>query len=191
VSSILQNIRNLAVQAGNDTQNANSRADIQTEVTALAGQLTQIGNATNFNGVSLLDGTANLTLQVGANGTANDQVSANLTSANVVAIGTAVAALTFSSAANAQASINSLDTQIQTVSTAQANIGAVQNVLQAQAQTLSVNSENLTAANSQISDTNMATEMANFTKNNVLVQAGTAMLSQANQQSQLVLKLLQ
>jgi flagellin len=196
VSSILQNIRNLVVQSGNDTQSTTSLADIGTAVTALVSQLNKIGASTNFNGVNLLDGATNaptagqVTFQVGANGTANDQVTVNLTGANVVAVGTALAGLGFGSA-NVSASLTTLDTQIQNVATAQATLGANQNVLQAQAQSLSVNSENLTAANSQISDTNMASEMAKFTKSNVLMQAGAAMLSQANQQSQLVLKLLQ
>ncbi|MDQ1582088.1 MAG: flagellin [Microbacteriaceae bacterium] len=196
VSSILQNIRNLVVQSGNDTQSSTSLADIGTAVTALVSQLNKIGASTNFNGVNLLDGATNaptpgqVTFQVGANGTANDQVTVDLTGANVVAVGSALAGLGFGSA-NVSASLTTLDTQIQNVATAQATLGANQNVLQAQAQSLSVNSENLTAANSQISDTNMASEMAKFTKDNVLMQAGAAMLSQANQQSQLVLKLLQ
>ena len=77
------------------------------------------------------------------------------------------------------------------MSTAQATLGATQNVLTATAQSIAVNSQNLTAANSQIADTDMASEMAKYSKENVLMQAGTAMLSQANQQSQLILKLLQ
>jgi flagellin len=193
VNSILQRVRDLAVQAANDTNNTSSRGDIQTEVTSLAAELTRIGSSTNFNGINLLDGTASaLTFQVGAGSVAaNDQVTVDLSSANATAVGTAVGALTFDTSANALASIAAIDTQIQTVSTAEANIGASQDRLESTQQSLAVNTENLTAANSQISDTDMASEMANYTKENVLVQAGTAMLSQANQQDQLVLKLLQ
>jgi flagellin len=193
VSNILQTINSLAVQAANDTNNTASRTDIQTQVTALAAQLTAIGSSTNFNGVKLLDGSATgaaaLNFQTGANAT--DSVTLDLGTANVTTIGTAVAALTFDTAANAQASITAIQAQIQTVSTAQATLGATQNVLTSTAQSIAVNSQNLTAANSQIADTDMASEMAKYSKENVLMQAGTAMLSQANQQSQLILKLLQ
>jgi flagellin len=193
VSNILQTINSLAVQAANDTNNTASRTDIQTQVTALAAQLTAIGSSTNFNGVKLLDGSATgaaaLNFQTGANAT--DSVTLDLGTANVTTIGTAVAALTFATAANAQASITAIQAQIQTVSTAQATLGATQNVLTSTAQSIAVNSQNLTAANSQIADTDMASEMAKYSKENVLMQAGTAMLSQANQQSQLILKLLQ
>jgi len=193
VSNILQTINSLAVQAANDTNSTASRTDIQTQVTALAAQLTAIGSSTNFNGVKLLDGSATgaaaLNFQTGANAT--DSVTLDLGTANVTTIGTAVAALTFATAANAQASITAIQAQIQTVSTAQATLGATQNVLTSTAQSIAVNSQNLTAANSQIADTDMASEMAKYSKENVLMQAGTAMLSQANQQSQLILKLLQ
>ncbi|WP_369961794.1 flagellin [Leifsonia sp. EB34] len=190
VSNILQTINSLAVQAANDTNNTLSRTDIQTQVTALAGALTQIGTGTNFNGVALLDGTATaLNFQTGANNT--DSVTLDLSTANVKTIATNVAALKFDNATDAQASITAIQTQIQTVSTAQATLGATQNVLTATAQNIAVNSQNLTAANSQIADTDMASEMAKYSKENVLMQAGTAMLSQANQQSQLILKLLQ
>ena len=193
VSNILQTINSLAVQAANDTNNVASRTDIQTQVTALAAQLSSIGSSTNFNGVKLLDGSATgaaaLNFQTGAN--AADKVSLDLGTANVSTIGTAVAALKFDNATDAQASITAIQTQIQTVSTAQATLGATQNVLTATAQSIAVNSQNLTAANSQIADTDMASEMAKYSKENVLMQAGTAMLSQANQQSQLILKLLQ
>jgi Flagellin and related hook-associated proteins len=193
VSNILQTINSLAVQAANDTNNVASRTDIQTQVTALAAQLSSIGSSTNFNGVKLLDGSATgaaaLNFQTGAN--AADKVTLDLGTANVSTIGTAVAALKFDNATDAQASITAIQTQIQTVSTAQATLGATQNVLTATAQSIAVNSQNLTAANSQIADTDMASEMAKYSKENVLMQAGTAMLSQANQQSQLILKLLQ
>lgn len=193
VSNILQTINSLAVQAANDTNSTASRSDIQTQVTALAAQLTSIGTSTNFNGVKLLDGSATgaaaLNFQTGSN--ASDKVSLDLGTANVNTIGTTVAALDFTTTAGAQAAITSIQTQIQTVSTAQATLGATQNVLTATAQSIAVNSQNLTAANSQIADTDMASEMAKYSKENVLMQAGTAMLSQANQQSQLILKLLQ
>ena len=193
VSNILQTINSLAVQAANDTNNTASRTDIQTQVTALAGELTQIGSSTNFNGVKLLDGsatgTAALNFQVGSS--ASDTVTLDLGAANVSTIATTVSGLKFDNATDAQASITAIQSQIQTVSTAQATLGSTQNVLQSTAQSIAVNSQNLTAANSQIADTDMAAEMAKYSKESVLMQAGTAMLSQANQQSQLILKILQ
>jgi flagellin len=192
VSSILQSINSLAVQAANDTNDTNSRTDIQTQVTALANELTQIGASTNFDGVSLLSGVANpINIQVGTDGTANSQVSIDLSSADVSSLATTISGLTFDNATDAQASITAVQTAIQSVSTWQANLGAQQNVLTSTGQSIAINSENLTAANSTISDADMATTMANYSKDNVLVQAGTAMLSQANQNDQLVLKLLQ
>ncbi|WIE80920.1 flagellin [Curtobacterium sp. MCSS17_016] len=198
VSSILQTVRDLAVQASNDTNNTDSRTDIQTQVTQLAKELTRIAGSTNFNGINLLDGSAGagadgkLNLQVGAGASAtNDVIQVDLSGANVTDVATAVSALTFDSTVNSQAAITALDTQIQNMSTAQATLGATQNRLQSTQQSLAVNTQNLTAAKSTISDTDMASEMANFTSKNVLVQAGAAMLSQANQQSQQVLKLLQ
>lgn len=193
VSNILQTINSLAVQAANDTNNTASRTDIQTQVTALAGELTQIGSSTNFNGVKLLNGsatgTAALNFQVGSSAT--DTVTLDLGAANVSTIATTVSGLKFDNATDAQASITAIQSQIQTVSTAQATLGSTQNVLQSTAQSIAVNSQNLTAANSQIADTDMAAEMAKYSKESVLMQAGTAMLSQANQQSQLILKILQ
>jgi len=195
VSDILQNLRNLAVQAGNDTENGNSRADLQKVSDALTAELTRISTSTTFNGISLLDATAGaggdgqLTLQVGSNAT--DTITLDLSGAKVDATSLGVDALDLTTATGSEDAITSIDTAIQSVSTMQADLGAQQTRLQSTQQSLAVDAQNLTAANSQISDTDMASEMANFTKQNVLVQAGTAMLSQANQQSQLVLKLLQ
>ncbi|MDQ6739962.1 MAG: flagellin, partial [Actinomycetota bacterium] len=131
VQSILQRVRDLAVQAGNDSNSVDSRAAISTEVTALGKELTRIGDSTNFNGKKLLDGvTTSLTFQIGAGSVAGaDQISVNFS--DVKAIGTAVSTLAsgtgFSSAADALTTIDALDTQIKAVSTARASLGADQN----------------------------------------------------------------
>ncbi|MFF1632366.1 flagellin [Leifsonia sp. NPDC058248] len=192
VHSILQRVRDLAVQAGNDSNNAASRTDIQTEVTQLTDELTRISGSANFNGINLLDGSnATLTFQVGAGGVAaNDQIAVSLAGANVSTVATAVGALTFDTAANALTSINAIDTQIQNVSTARASLGAVQNRFESAVRSLNVSKENLSAASSRITDTDMAEEMVKFTRSNILSQAGTAMLAQANQTGQGVLQLL-
>jgi flagellin len=302
VQSILQRLRDLSVQAGNDSNNADSRKAITTEATSLTQELGRISTSTNFNGINLLDGTAGaasdgkLTFQVGANGSSDNQITVDLSTANVASVvsaigtankgtdfttdpttfagaqtftetnadgsttsittgsitangsatladtvnslnsdskfsshfvasvsttsgnitvkaldggavataapgtGTAAAGsantgsgggLDFSSAAGAQASITLLDAQITKISSARANLGADQNRLEYTITNLNISKENLTASQSQITDVDMASEMVNFTRDNILSQAGTAMLAQANQSNSGVLKLLQ
>ena len=194
VQTILQRVRDLAVQSGNDSNNTASRAAIATEVTALGAELTRIGTSANFNGTKLLDTAAAatpLTFQIGAGSTAADQISVSMT--DVTAIGTIVSGLAatgFSSAASALTTIGTLDTNITAVSTARAGLGANQNRFESVIRNLAVSTENLTAAKSHITDTDMALEMVKYTRSNILSQAGTAMLAQANQSNQGVLQLL-
>ena len=192
VHSILQRVRDLSVQAGNDSNNAAARTNIKTEIDALGDELIRIGDATNFNGTKLLDGSAAaLTFQVGASDVAAEsQVVVDLSTADVGAIGTAVKALDVSSAANALTSITAVDTSIQTVSTERAKLGASQNRFEHTINSLNVAVENLSASESRIRDTDMASEMMQFTRAQILSQAGTAMLAQANQAPQTVLQLL-
>jgi flagellin len=191
VHSILQRVRDLAVQAGNDSNNADARTAIKTEVTALSDELTRIGNSTNFNGINLLDGSADLTFQVGAGATAaNDQIKVDLTGADIKTLGATIGALDFDSAANALTTITAVDTAIKDVSTSRSELGAVQNRFEHSIASTNVAKENLTAAQSRIRDVDMAEEMVKYTRSNVLSQAGTAMLAQANQSSQGVLSLL-
>ena len=190
VHSILQRVRDLAVQAGNDSNNADSRTAIKTEIDALGDELTRVAESTNFNGIKLLNGdNASLTFQVGAGSTAaEDQIAVTLT--DFSALGADVKALTVDTAANALASIAALDTEITAVSTARAGYGAVQNRFESTINSLQVSAENLSAAKSRIADTDMAAEMVRYTASNILQQAGTAMLAQANQSGQGVLQLL-
>ena len=197
VHSILQRVRDLAVQAGNDSNNADSRAHIKTESDALGAELNRIATSTKFNGISLLtgatsgSGAGSLSFQVGAEGGADNQIVVSLTGADTTAVGTAVAALTYDTAANAASSITAIDAQIKNISTARAGLGAVQNRFESTINSLNVSAENLTAAESRIRDTDMASEMVSYTRSNILSQAGTAMLAQANQSNQGVLQLLQ
>jgi flagellin len=196
VHSILQRVRDLAVQAGNDSNNADSRTAITTEVEQLTEELTRISTSTNFNGISLLtgatsgDGTGQLSFQVGASGGADSQIAVDLTGADVGAVATAIGALTFDDATSAAAAITAIDTQITGVSTARAGLGAAQNRFESTINSLQVSAENLSAAKSRIADTDMAAEMVKYTASNILQQAGTAMLAQANQSGQGVLQLL-
>lgn len=190
VHSILQRVRDLAVQAGNDSNNADSRAAIKTEIDALGDELTRVAESTNFNGIKLLNGdNASLTFQVGAGSTAaEDQIAVTLTDFST--LGADIKALTVNSAANALTSIAAIDTEITAVSTARAGYGAAQNRFESTINSLQVSAENLSAAKSRIADTDMAAEMVRYTASNILQQAGTAMLAQANQSGQGVLQLL-
>jgi len=310
VHSILQRVRDLAVQAGNDSNNADSRANIKTEADSLVAELDRIGQSTNFNGTKLLDGsTPQLKFQVGADGDTNSQIAVDLGLANVKSIattlaggnlsatgsefattlgslttaaatftstaggvtttvttgtlkddiagssgsgyesvdeyaaalrkdanfaanftvsvkkdangagtgiivkaldggtvatgtapaaglatggstGTALTGLQFDTATNAQASVVAIDAAIKQVSTARAGLGALQNRFEHTINNLNVSVENLSASESRIRDADMAQEMMQFTRNQILSQAGTAMLAQANQGSQGVLQLL-
>ena len=203
VHSILQRMRDLAVQAGNDSNNVQSRAAITQEATSLAQEVQRIGASTNFNGINLLDGSAgtagNMSFQVGAGSTVNDKVTVDFNPANLASINTALAGLTgaagtstdgFKDSASATSTIATLDNQIQAVSTARAGLGASVNRLTHAMNIANTTAQNLSAANSHITDTDMASEMVNYTKDSILSQAGTAMLAQANQSGQGILKLL-
>ncbi|MDN4173573.1 flagellin [Nocardioides sp. SOB77] len=307
VHSVLQRLRDLAVQGSNDSNNAEARANIKTEADSLVKELGRIGKSTNFNGTELLDGSAGtMHFQVGADGDANSRISVDLSGANVKSIadtlsapatgatmdvvtptavtgamtfttrstvgtsnvdttvttanlgaagtyktvgaladalnkdanfsktlnasvskdnqlvvtakdgaavyggntagthaaagtGAAVSAavvagpgtgLDFSTADASQASIKTIEAQISKVSTARAGLGAMQNRLEHTINNLNVAVENLSASESRIRDTDMAQEMMSFTRSQILSQAGTAMLAQANQAPQGVLSLL-
>ncbi|WP_295780066.1 flagellin [uncultured Microbacterium sp.] len=201
VHSILQRVRDLAVQAGNDSNNTDSRAAVSAEVTQLVDELERISDTTNFNGIKLLDGSAGtggdgkLSFQIGADGSASSQIAVDLAPANIKELATNLrtAIVTtdgFASPAAAAATITTVDTAIKSVSSARAELGAVQNRFESTINSLQVSAENLSAAKSRIVDTDMAKEMVKYTASNILQQAGTAMLAQANQSGQGVLQLL-
>ncbi len=185
VHAMLQRIRDLAVQAANGTNSDASRAAANAEAQQLVTQITQIGTTTKFNGISLLDGTAGamgvLKIQVGANANETLDVTTQAVTAPTVDLSTE---------AGATAAITAVGTSITSVSTFRGTLGAVQNRLEHTINNLSVTAENLAASESRIRDTDMAAEMTKFTKTQVLVQAGTAMLAQANSAPQNVLQLL-
>ncbi|WP_222440144.1 flagellin [Arthrobacter alpinus] len=203
VHTILQRMRDLAVQGSNDSNNADSRTAITTEANQLAEELGRITENTNFNGLKLLnDSVATMNFQVGAGGLAADNVAVKMTSVGTE-VGTLVAKLDpiagtytaqsgfdVTSHTTAQTSVVTIDTAIKKISTARSELGASQNRMESASRSLAVSKENLSAAASRITDTDMAEEMVKFTRANILSQAGTAMLAQANQSNQGVLKLL-
>jgi flagellin len=190
IHSILQRVRDLAVQAGNDSNNTESRTAIDTEIQSLGDELTRVAASSNFNGIKLLDGSnASLTFQVGAGSVAaEDQIAVDLT--DFSGLGATIQGVDVSDAAGALAAITTIDAEIVNVSTARADLGANQNRFESTVNSLQVSAENLAAAKSRIADTDMAAEMVRYTASNILQQAGTAMLAQANQSGQGVLQLL-
>jgi flagellin len=195
-TSILQRMRELAVQASNGTLGTSDRSAIGQEVTALQNELTRISSVTKFNGINLLDGSlsvASMTLQIGANGSASESLGVILTGTpSLGAVGLAIdaATITLGTQAAAQAALTFIDAAISTVSSARAQFGAYQNRLEHTIASLGVTEENLMASESRIRDVNVAEETVNLTKAQILQQAGTSVLSQANQSSQSVLSLL-
>ncbi|MCQ1948260.1 MULTISPECIES: flagellin [unclassified Arthrobacter] len=194
VHNILNRMRDLTVQAANDTNNEESRTAIQTEVTALTSELGRIKDTTNFNGIQLLDNTVTsgavagtLKIQVGAD--ADETIDVTL--ANVAKTLEDMGTLAVDSQANAALATASLDTAIAATSDQRATLGAQQNRLESTSRSIAVSVENLSSANSRIRDTDMAAEMGNFTKSQILSQAATAMLAQANQMNSGVMSLLQ
>jgi flagellin len=196
--SILQRMRTLAVQSANDSNDDNSRSDIQKEVTALQSELDRIATKTTFNNINLLDGSfSGKQFQIGY--AANDTIQVDISSASgsgaagfkAADLQVGASQIDLSTQSGAENAITALDTAIQTVSTARAGLGALQNRFQHTINNLSVTQENLQASNSSITDTDMAAEMSNYTRTQILSQAGTSMLKQANQAAQSVLALLQ
>ena len=186
-SNILIRMRELAVQASNGTTTAEDRAAVQLEVTQLIGQIDDIATRTDFNGVALLDGTADIDIQTGVD---TGQV-VNITIADLQAAGLGVAAVDLSTTAGATGALATLDTAIQTVADERASLGAVQNRLDTTVNNLTSTVTNLTESKSRIEDTDFSVETTKLASAQILAQASTAMLAQANQSQQGVLRLLQ
>jgi flagellin len=184
--SILQRMRQLTVQAGNDTNSPKDRENIQKEVTQLQAELTRIADNTEFNTKKLLKADDTVTLQIGANNTQTLKVDLKASGAGDLGVDSIDVTATNST----DTSLTAIDAAIDTVSANRADLGAVQNRLQHTINSLSVAAENSAAAESRIRDTDMAKEMTSFTRSQILQQAGVSMLAQANQAPQSVLKLL-
>lgn len=191
--AMLQRMAELYVQGANEVLTTTDAAKIDSEIAQLTAQINDIATQTQFNTKSLLSADATVVFQVGANG--GEIISLNLKAALATSLGiagltdlgtTAAGAMNTTAAAN----LASVQAAINTVSQIRSDLGAVQNRLEHTINNLGTTSENLQAAESRIRDVDMAKEMSEFTKNNILQQAATAMLAQANQQPQGVLQLL-
>jgi len=188
--SILQRMNELATQAANDTNTSSDRSAIQQELTQLTSELDRIYSTTQFNTMNLLDGDfTGKSLQVGA--LSGQVISVSIKSMKASALGIGYNAIKVSSNAVAGQSMSLIQKAINRVSEERSKLGAIQNRLEHTINNLDTTSENTSAAESRIRDTDMATEMVEYSKNNILAHAGQSMLSQANQQTQGVLSLLQ
>ena len=192
VSNILIRLRELSVQAASDTIGATERKFLNVEFEQLTSEVDRIANSTEFNRVPLLNGTgAVFDIQIG---TRNDPISDRLTfdassaDVNVAALGLNLASV--SDKISAQNSLTSIDQAIISVSGIRADFGALQNRLQSTVNNIQVSIENLSAANSRVRDTDVAAETAELTKQNILMQAGTSVLSQANSSTNNALQLI-
>ena len=183
VHAMLQRIRELAVQYKNGSLSTTDRASIQSEVNQLASEIERIGVAAEFNGTKLLNATASLTFQVGANDGESISVA-------TISLGSSVGGTYHALTTTGTDDISQVDAAIAEVSEQRAVFGAVQNRLEYALNNLATYQENLIASESRIRDVDMASEMVDFTKLQILQQAGTAMLAQANQAPQNVLSLL-
>ena len=187
VHSMLQRMSELAVQAANDTNQTVDKNALEAEVTQLQTEIKRVGSTTQFNKMNILDGTFTAkNLQVGAN--ANQTISVSISALTGV---TSEALATHVSGAAAQSAITSIQSSITKLSTLRSKLGAIQNRLEHTVANLDNISENTQSAESRIRDTDMAEEMVQYSKNNILQQAGQSMLAQANQANQGVLSLLQ
>lgn len=173
--SILQRMNELAVQASSDTNTDADRAELQKEITALIAEIDRIAGDTEFNTQKLLDGTfTDKVFHIGANAGQAITVSIN----NMDAATLTVADVDISTQTGADAAITTIATALASVSSERSNLGAIQNRLEHTINNLGTSSENLTAAESRIRDVDLAKEMMEFTKNNILAQAANAMLAQ-------------
>jgi len=189
-ADILQRMRELAVQSANGSLSAANRTSLQGEVTQLISQLDAIATQTEFNGVNPLNSATTITLQVGARNGQTLAIDLSTVRGGSGATGFAVSGVDISTQGGAQTALTTLDTAITTASTRRATLGGIQNRLEFTIQTLEIQRENSAASESFIRDADIATETIAFTRNQILVSAGTSVLAQANIVPQTALTLL-
>jgi len=194
VHSMLQRMRELVLQASNGSSDSDAKTAIDSEMDALVAEITRVGDSTRFGNTTLLAGTSSMTFQVGS--TANDTITVSFSDMRSTAIGQSTTQtlstvdVTSGTQTTAQR-LTIIDEAIGDVSTLRGQLGAAQNRLEHTVANLSVAVENLAASESRIRDADMASEMVQFTRHQIMLQAGTAMLAQANAAPQSVLGLLQ
>src|SRR5436305_4088750 len=183
VHAMLHRIRDLAVQYKNGSLSSADRTAIQSEVNQLASEIERIGQSAQFNGISLLSTASTISFQVGSQ-------DGQVISISTISLGNTLGTAFYSLTASGTTDISEIDAAINSVSSQRSTFGAVENRLNYTLDNASIYEENLTSSESRILDVDMASEMVNFTKLQILQQAGTSMLAQANQASQGVLSLI-
>lgn len=193
VSSMLVRMRELAIQTASDTVGDRERALVEVEYQHLKEEIERVAQTTKFNGTSLLNGTGGmLEFQVGVhNDPLNDRISFDVSQGNATLQAMNLQDLTVSTKESSQQSLTFVDEALNFVGAARASLGALQNRLQTTSSVLATSEENFSAANSRIRDTDIASESAELAKSNILMNAATSVLAQANTSQQLALKLLQ
>jgi flagellin len=192
VSSMLIRLRELGIQSSSDTIGDTERKFLDVEFQQLKSEMERITDSTSFNGYDLLNGTGGvIDIQIGVrNDPFKDRISFNASAANASIEALGISAETISTKQGAQLSLNRVDDALTSINAIRANFGALQNRLSSTSQNLLVTEENYSAANSRIRDTDVASETAELTRNNILMQAGISVLGQTNNVQQLALKLL-
>ena len=199
-TDILQRVRELAVQAANGIYSDEDRMQIQVEVSQLVAEVDRIASVAQFNGMNMLtgrfalEGDSTMQFQIGANMDQNARVYIGTMTASALGLKGVQGGeeqITINSPEEANMTLGAVDAALTQVNKQRADLGAYQNRFEMAAKGVNIAAENTQAAESRIRDTDMASEMVEFTKNSILTQAGTAMLAQANNQSQTVLALLQ
>ena len=196
IHNILTRMRELSMQSATGTLSTADRTALQTEFSDLKSEIDRISDTVDFNGFKLMNGdlsVSGVSLQVGINNTTNDRIkiaAATFGNIDASALGLTTTVSSIDSVGSAQSMLTVLDSAISTVSTRRGNLGAVQNRLGSTIANLEIAAENLSAANSRIADADFAIETANLTKSQIILQAGVAVLSQANTIPQYALQLL-
>ena len=192
VSNMIVRLRELAIQAASDTIGDKERSFADREFQALKSEIQRVADSTSFNGTTVLNGSAGIfEIQVGIhNNPMSDRVVYNAENSNVSLENLGLVGESVGTKIGAQTTLSSLDDALYKVNSVRADLGALQNRLQSTINSLAVSDENLSAANSRIRDADLAQEVSDMTKNNILMQAGISVLGQANNQSQVALKLL-
>ena len=199
VHDMLQRMNELAVKAANGTNTTLDRGNINDEVQQLITEIDRVATTTKFNGMALLDGNFSETLQVGSENSTDQQIAVDLTTSEAGGLAkdkvgkdqVDISGVAVDTLDNAKSAIDTISSAIDSLSKTRSYLGAIQNRLEHTINNLDNVVENTTAAESRIRDTDMATEMVKYSNNNILAQAGQAMLAQSNQANQGVLSLLQ
>lgn len=187
INNMLVRMKELAEQAATGTVGADERGYLSGEYSALRSEITRIADATKFNDTALLDGSLDVNIQIGLGGASTDTLNVAIADVDATSLSLTTAIDTVT---NAQAALSTVTTAIDTISSRRAELGALQNRLESVVRNIDTVVENLTSAESRIRDVDIASETANLTKYSILVQAGVAILTQANQSPTVALSLL-